>query len=521
MNRMNLIRKINIGNYINPNVKKIYLHAGLMKTATSSIQESLAENKDFLDSLGYFTFKYYDSNLSLPIHSLFSRGFKNSPHHVNVQWSVWQIYGFNYKSLLAILDEIKQTSCENVIISADWISALLKTSELKELNKFLNKIMPNADIDLVVYLRERKSYASSIIQQHIRSNYSDNNNIFDTDYGRLYQNSLKKLIKVFGREKVFAYKFEDSLKNDRGPVGYFAEAIGIAKEDIEKMKIVRTNESLSDMAIDIIKYIDKQVPYIIKNKVSVFRTVRDTWLFHDISGDKFKLDSETLRKINEDGQKDTEWLKNNFNIQYPRDYQEESPLKELVFDNRYYDELTALFSKMNPIIRKLVYSYLIEKKNECSGEETNKTINRALSWIEENFEEDISISLEQHMQTEKNKYIKPSFYKKIIDYIVYRNNLDEYFLNAETYLDLAIENFNKKRYNIVEGFIKSAKDCSNYATDEKIKNEITKLEKELNKNDYEKSINNRNKWTRRLILGRFIAGKRIRSIWTNEEKKRS
>ena len=149
--------------------KKIYLHLGLHKTATTSFQATCAKNRDSLLKQG-FLYPLIDcgesnitpfENHSIPLFSLFSSKPKDYP--------VNQILGLN--NLKEIHHHYKQqlqtalNSDQDLILSAEDITSL-KTNEVRKLLSFLQK--SGREVMPIAAIRHPYHYHCSQLQQQIK-----------------------------------------------------------------------------------------------------------------------------------------------------------------------------------------------------------------------------------------------------------------------------------------------------------------------------------------------------------------
>jgi len=91
-------------------ISEIFLHVGLHKTATSSIQKTLflKENSKLLEDNDYLYPKHWPINHSIPIFSIFA----DSPEkfHINIKkgYSIQEIKKVNEEYLESLEQEIKK-----------------------------------------------------------------------------------------------------------------------------------------------------------------------------------------------------------------------------------------------------------------------------------------------------------------------------------------------------------------------------------------------------------------------------
>ena len=99
-------------------ISEIFLHVGLHKTGTTSIQNTLFSkmNSKFLEDNGYLYPKHWPSNHSIPLYSSFC----NHPekYHINIkkEQGIEEIKKINKEYFYSLKKEIKKTNYSKLII---------------------------------------------------------------------------------------------------------------------------------------------------------------------------------------------------------------------------------------------------------------------------------------------------------------------------------------------------------------------------------------------------------------------
>jgi hypothetical protein len=156
--------------------------------------------------------------------------------------------------------------------------------------------------------------------------------------------------------------------------------IGLSKESIEKLDMVRSNEGISDKSVDLLQFINRKNPLLHKKIVSKERKKGDTEVLHKISGDKFILPVDIQEKLMIESKEDRKWIKEIFAIDY-----EESILKEptiIIYDSLYYNEILESYPQLSTTIQKLVYRYLKHKSTVVKDALSQETLKKLIKWIQ-------------------------------------------------------------------------------------------------------------------------------------------
>ena len=219
-------------------VKKIYLHIGLHKTASTSLQETCAANHSKLaaQNIHYPIFSCpctphrSISNHSIPLFSLFTTAPRSYP--VNIHWGIKDVEVANdaYRKQLEMAFENEQ----DLLISGEDISSL----NAKELSNLLN-FLGATGRQIVPFACVRSPYAfhCSQVQQQVKDGVAMN-------YAGLcpQRHRIKHLKEVFGVALQFL-PFAEACRHPQGPAGYLLAFCGV---NPASMEFKRIGEGLSN-----------------------------------------------------------------------------------------------------------------------------------------------------------------------------------------------------------------------------------------------------------------------------------
>ncbi|MEX1375903.1 MAG: sulfotransferase family 2 domain-containing protein [Eubacteriales bacterium] len=365
----------------NLGVKKIILHVGMTKTATTSIQSTLSDkaNKNILEEDNLY-FPIGCSHTEFLINN-FNKSPSNSIENMNSGETAEAIRRKALVQKKAFEEEIVECRLENIILSAECIIAFDEDS-MNQLKLYLMKLMPNARIEVIISTREFMSWTASSIQQHIRNVGIDMYEYINNRYTAFNHSvRISRLVDVFGKDNISIYKFEQARLHQFGPVGYFLEHIGVNIVRIEKYKISKSNEGIKDKGIDIVRYINANTYKYIAGQLSPNRQKDDTVLFERIRGDEFKLNKREIKKFKEIVKKESKYVRDEFRIDYISENKEYEYRKKLIFDKDYYEDIISIFPELTDTIKKLTYDYLLKTKRKTSKRCGRQTIKSLIQWI--------------------------------------------------------------------------------------------------------------------------------------------
>ncbi len=229
-------------------LKKVFIHIGLPKTATSSIQSFLYNGNDFLHDHGYH---YIQTGLNQ----------KLKCHH-DLIWKLGLHDGLSYvqKDIQKYKDEIlrdlaieeKKYEDKDLIISSELLTFI---DDFKRLAPLL-EIFRDREIKFIVNLRRQDRFLESLYQQVIKDGIALT---FDEWFLRSrgianYNVLITKLLQITSKENVIIDLFDSRLDNLH-PTENFLISLGFEKEFIHNIAIqnIKENESLSSEQIEAIR----------------------------------------------------------------------------------------------------------------------------------------------------------------------------------------------------------------------------------------------------------------------------
>ena len=341
-------------------MKKVILHIGHDKTATTSIQKTLEYNSRILDNFGYY-YPIFENRINHNKFSnlLFKEDLDENENLLTVhKLNLSNIEETRSKTQKLLSEALTKSNAHTFIFSSE-VMANLNVSELETIKTFFRKTLGEVEFEIYAYARDPVAYASSIYQQRARLFPSDPKESYFH-----YEEEIGGYIKAFGKENVNLYKFEDACKNTKGPVGFLLDKIGFKDDVIDQMQIIKRNESISNMAVDILIYINREIPFTRYNLKKGLRQREDCKFLRSLPGRNFQLSGEYIANLEEIIRSNRIWLKDNFNIRYPSNHEipEETGLE---YSDIYMEKIVEALQGSIPIIRKLIYGYVKLRKSEA------------------------------------------------------------------------------------------------------------------------------------------------------------
>ena len=404
---------------INENVKTIYLHVGMLKTGTSSIQATMANNTDILKQYGF----YYSTKLAVNHSDYLLPIFLDDPTDFHVERErklSLEFINNEYKEKKAILErELYYIQSENLIFSAEGLY-VFSYKTFSQFRKFLLNIFPHANIKIVLCLRNPSEYLASEYQQFIRTSYCSNwqEKIKEQT---IYKKEINYFKSLFGNSNLIVYDFEDAKKHNFGLVGYFLQNIlGLSERELLSIKILRDNDSISNVSTTIIHYINKatESPVTIfeKERLKYERYLNDTQALWSLKGNKFKLNKVYVEELYKKLEPELQWLRENFNIDYNLSNATYTEQRYKI-PNSFFVTIKEAFPKLSRIVRRAFYDWLSDEIKTREDDEYQE-LEKTKIWIEKNYKALVETSLDE-LKKQLNKEIEAC--KSFFDYFKIEN----------------------------------------------------------------------------------------------------
>ncbi|WP_136483225.1 hypothetical protein [Vibrio sp. H11] len=395
-------------------MKKCILHVGLHKTATSSIQETLAKNIDILQSNG-IDFPIFDMNginvinHSIPIYSLFHE--EPNEYHINKRFSIDVEFQNNIylKKLNECLD-----GDNDLILSGEDISILSKDALVK-----LKKILENKGFELSVYCVIRSPYSllCSLVQQNIKGGVASLNNLSVVSIS----NIISKLDDVFENVKYFS--FEKLCSSNAGLIPQFLKEIGV---DFNDIKPISVNEGVGNKTSRLLNYINSKLPLFDESgKLNPRREGVHHFDSHvNCDKDKFLLTEDEFNIVKSDLEAENEFLAKRLG----NDFFDESvrfSSKYISIDSEFVKNVVSKFSSQPKAIKRYAFEYIY----------SYSTLNE----LDEFFEQDELLNNFEMLRNTAMAWEKLGNYKNALYFMLKAKNLRP---NGEL-VNKKIEQYNK------------------------------------------------------------------------------
>lgn len=226
-------------------MKTLYLHVGTPKTATSSIQKYLTQNRKVLEAHGYCyprsQHKYPGINPRRNGHFLFGKVINENGERSKKKEALY------YKEGMQQIRTAFQTY-DNVILSDESIWYCLSYFKKSLLTKLKEEAeSAQFEIKVIVYLRRQDAFLLSRWNQAVKQNTSFAATLSCEDYFAVeqqkeeklyaYADKLDEIAKVIGKENLIVRRFEPGSWRDGLIIHDFMHEIGLdVSEDFQPLE---------------------------------------------------------------------------------------------------------------------------------------------------------------------------------------------------------------------------------------------------------------------------------------------
>jgi asparagine synthase (glutamine-hydrolysing) len=377
-------------------IKNIFLHIGVHKTASTTIQNTLFNERLKLAKAGFLypEFRAGDipiCNHSIPFYSLFCK--EPEKYHINVSLGFTTneaIQQLHHNYCQQIIVQLADFCGETLIISGEDIW-LLATNELKNLKAWLTKIT-NAEVNIRVVLlcrhpvsRFRSGLQGSVCAFGLPMEKAIERNLRRTLF---YRNLITAFSEVFGRESITVLKYEDAIRHSFGPAGAFLALLDKDLPDKIKLTLQHDNPASKYETFVLLNAINQTCYSTLGYELQPQRMAELNELFREMPGQKYMLPQGLSKKVWKALSEDANWLCREFSLPEYRFLNEDLKPDSDIWSPETIDFVNDSIHKIQPeycnILITLIneiesnHSNINQKKNYMS-EKTDILIKQVLS----------------------------------------------------------------------------------------------------------------------------------------------
>ncbi len=338
-------------------IKQVVLHVGMHKTGTTSIQNTLfnVSNVQILSEMGYVYLAEWGANQSVTIFTMFGESQQNEYFKCVHGISDKTIEKVKLESTESLKALAAKSTCEKLLISGEDICVLSEES-LYKLKTFFIDILGKVDFRVVLYVRSPLSYYISTEQTLIVGGSPS----IELQYNH-FRDRIGKFIKVFGRNIIEIYRFEDALsKQFCNPVAHFLKVLGFSKNDVDKFKLEMANESQCHIVVEILRYLNERVPSMLDSPLGYISNplrmgYNITPLLY-VKGPKYDYTYEQKTELSIKLINDTKWLKSVTGIDY-MPFLKDFKGREFEYDSNTINDIGNVFFDLSEQMRRICIDF--------------------------------------------------------------------------------------------------------------------------------------------------------------------
>lgn len=312
-------------------IEQIFIHIGVHKTGSTTIQESLGRKREALKSHGFLYPVFMARKADILNHSVpFASMFMSKPeayleNKVNKITTRPELERLHQDYELQLADQIEIFDGNKLIISGEDICRFT-IDQLEQFKSFLTRLTSsNANIQIVIFCRYPVKWLSSMASEYIVGQGLTLKNCLSKGLlsGNYYKQLIANFSEVFGNDSITVLLYENAILHPSGPTGALLEVLGAEDELIDQFKNERFNSASSYEAISIFSAIHETLPDVDGLPYSFQGKTRE--LLINLPGKKFVLPIPFQRKIWELSKADVDWLCKTFLLPYYQYGEEEIP----------------------------------------------------------------------------------------------------------------------------------------------------------------------------------------------------
>lgn len=252
---------------------RVYLHIGVEKTGTSSVQQFLRINRDALKAAGVL----FPRAPGAENHMALAAAAQNDQKRDDLRI----IYGLDtvpkirdFRKALAekLAAEARDAGCETVVLSGEHCSSRLTTpAEVELLWRMLQLL--TKDIRVIVYLRRQDEFFCSTYSTDVKSGFTGPMKLPSADLREQrynYHALLQRWSSVVGKTNLICRIYDRATLKDGDVVADLLQLIGMDYGEHYR-RPERVNESLDVNALEFLRLFNRTMPRFRDNKPNPLR----------------------------------------------------------------------------------------------------------------------------------------------------------------------------------------------------------------------------------------------------------
>lgn len=274
-----------------PQRKTLFIHGGMQKTGSTSIQVTLSETP----TTPLYQFLYRENgNSGYYLRSMFDASFSGNLNEKG-KGRVAGLHNFGDR-----IDKFLDRPRSIYVISSEMIGSAFGTASLTMMRDWFARKVD--DMQVVLYVREPYGYIESLFQEQLKKR-----SVEFVKLSRMsppYKEWFSQVEEVFGADKVIYRHFTSAKLRNGDVVSDFIATTGL---DLPESSIVRKNEGLSRRGVAVIANFNHQLASRTHSR-DLKSTRWITRLASQLPGPKLRLSNELLVEAVSGNAEDIAWM---------------------------------------------------------------------------------------------------------------------------------------------------------------------------------------------------------------------
>lgn len=238
----------------------VFLHIGIHKTGTSSIQATFSANRDSL-----LTHKIlFPASLPSNHSHFFYNAFASKPerYHANrlQNLSRDEIHDRSEEDLQRLAREFAGQRDKTIVFSAED-ACVLDAAEVANMAQVIKAVVPRPDFRVLVYTRNPVDYVASAVQENVKGNGLTMARAKAIHIGGSrdrYQTIQQRYAGVFGTDAIIMRAFEAAIAAPGGLINDVLAQMGAGGLELQQ---VRANEGVADEVVQFLSSLHETVAF--------------------------------------------------------------------------------------------------------------------------------------------------------------------------------------------------------------------------------------------------------------------
>jgi len=294
-----------------PTSGRLYLHIGMHKTGTSTVQTMMARARLTLREAGltYVGTQINHNDLFLAFADHPEREHANHKRGIHTAMQAQEAGARTREVYAEALSD--WGGLGSAVISGEQLCCL-SAQGVDTLASFLQPWA--SEIRIVVATRDSIGFSTSMAQELIKAGSTLAAERRSPELAR-YRARLSPYIDVFGRQAIQAFDFNLAKERPDGPSGAFFDEVVVGSQ-MAALEPCHVNESLSLDATHLLSAMNERYPVFQKGRIELAGLATVTDLLRKLKGPGFAMPSEWQERVWQASRDDVDWLRQIFDIDY-------------------------------------------------------------------------------------------------------------------------------------------------------------------------------------------------------------